>query len=50
MNGRAVMTKKMRYEAGSGNVFADVGLPNADEHLIKAQLVHKIGALMKAAS
>jgi predicted XRE-type DNA-binding protein len=40
--------KKMRYEAGSGNVFADVGLPNADEHLIKAQLVHKIGALMKA--
>jgi predicted XRE-type DNA-binding protein len=28
-------------------VFADIGVPNADEHLVKAQLVHKIDALMK---
>src|ERR1700730_11009983 len=36
------------YEVGSGNVFADIGLPNAEEHLIKAQLVYKIDALMGA--
>lgn len=35
------------YELGSGNVFADVGVPNAEEHLIKASLVYKIGTLMK---
>ena len=28
--------------------FADLGLPNADDHLIKAQLVFKIEGLMKA--
>jgi hypothetical protein len=27
------------HEIGSGNVFADIGAPNADEHLVKAQLV-----------
>jgi predicted XRE-type DNA-binding protein len=35
------------YEVGSGNVFADAGLPNAEEHLIKAKLVYKIDTLMK---
>jgi predicted XRE-type DNA-binding protein len=33
---------------GSGNVFADIGLPNAEEHLVKAKLVYKIDGLMKA--
>ena len=42
------MKKKAGYEVGSGNVFADIGLPNAGEHLIKAQLVYRIDALMKA--
>ena len=42
------MTKKIRHEVGSGNVFADIGLPSAEEHLIKAQLVYKIDVLMKA--
>jgi predicted XRE-type DNA-binding protein len=28
-------------------VFQDLGLPNADEHLVKAQLVFRIDALMK---
>lgn len=41
------MSKK-RYEVGSGNVFKDLGLPNAEEHLVKAQLVSKIDAIMKA--
>jgi predicted XRE-type DNA-binding protein len=42
------MKKGIDYEKGSGNVFTDIGLPNADEHLIKAQLVYKISGLMKA--
>jgi predicted XRE-type DNA-binding protein len=42
------MKKKLDYEVGSGNVFADIGLPNAQEHLVKAQLVYKIDGLMKA--
>jgi predicted XRE-type DNA-binding protein len=32
---------------GSGNVFADIGVPNADEHFVKAQLVFKIDSIMK---
>ena len=39
---------KKTYEIGSGNVFKDLGVPNAEEHLIKAQLVYKIDKLMKA--
>ena len=38
---------KQRYETGSGNVFRDIGVPNAEEHLIKAQLVFKIDTIMK---
>jgi predicted XRE-type DNA-binding protein len=40
------MSKK-RYEVGSRNVFKDLGLPNAEEHLVKAQLVYKIDTIMK---
>jgi len=40
------MSKK-RYEVGSGNVFKDLGIPNAEEHLVKAQLVFKIDRIMK---
>jgi predicted XRE-type DNA-binding protein len=39
--------KTPAHTKGSGNVFADVGLSNAEEHLIKAQLVFKIDTLMK---
>jgi predicted XRE-type DNA-binding protein len=35
------------YETGSRNVFKDLGLPNAEEHLIKAQLVFKIDTILK---
>jgi predicted XRE-type DNA-binding protein len=35
------------HEIGSDNVFADIGLPNAGEHLVKAQLVVKIDRLIK---
>jgi predicted XRE-type DNA-binding protein len=35
------------YAIGSGNVFADIGVPNAEEHLVKAHLVSKIDSLVK---
>lgn len=35
------------YEIGGSNVFKDIGIPNAEEHLVKAQLVFKIDVLMK---
>jgi len=40
------MSKKT-HEVGSRNVFEDIGVPNADEHLVKAQLVFKIDTIMK---
>jgi predicted XRE-type DNA-binding protein len=39
--------RKKRYEIGSRNIFKDLGLPNAEEHLVKAQLVYKIDVIMK---
>jgi len=42
------MKKEIKHEVGSGNVFADIGLPNAEEHLVKAQLVYKIDGIMKS--
>ncbi len=39
--------RERKYEIGSRNVFKDLGLPNAEEHLVKAQLVFKIDAIMK---
>ncbi len=41
------MSNKKRYEGGSGNVFKDIGVPNAEEHLVKAQLVFKIDTILK---
>ncbi|HEX8662599.1 MAG TPA: helix-turn-helix transcriptional regulator [Beijerinckiaceae bacterium] len=35
------------HEVGSGNVFADLRLPDAEEHLVKAQLVLKISTIMR---
>jgi predicted XRE-type DNA-binding protein len=41
------VTNKRGYETGSRNVFKDIGVPNAEEHLVKAQLVFKIDTIMK---
>src|SRR4051812_43428750 len=41
------MKRAIQVEMGSANIFADVGLPNPEEHLLKAQLVAKISDLMK---
>ncbi len=42
------MTKKVDIERSSGNVFADIGRPNAEEHFLKAQLVSRLSDLIKA--
>jgi predicted XRE-type DNA-binding protein len=34
-------------ETGSGNVFTDLGLPDADAHLLKAQLVSRIDGIIR---
>jgi predicted XRE-type DNA-binding protein len=41
------MPKLPVQNASSENVFADLGLPNADELLLKAQIVTEISRLMK---
>ena len=42
------MKKKVRVTKSSGNVFADIGLPNAAEHSIKADIVLRISARIKS--
>ena len=43
------MTKKAlpAHEVSSGNIFADLGLPNAEEHQLKAALVVQLSRLIK---
>ena len=36
------MTRKMKVEVGGRNIFADLGLPDADTHFLKAQIVSEI--------
>jgi predicted XRE-type DNA-binding protein len=38
----------IEIERGSGNVYADLERPGADEMLVKAQLAAKIGEIIKA--
>ena len=40
------MSKKQNKTEGL-NVFKDIGVPNAQEHFVKAQLVYKIETIMK---
>ena len=37
----------IEIEAGSGNVYADLGMADADEMIVKAQLAIKIGEIIK---
>ncbi|MBI1738259.1 MAG: XRE family transcriptional regulator [Acidobacteria bacterium] len=41
------MRSKSGYTVSSGNVFADLGFPNAEEMLAKAELAHKITAIIQ---
>ena len=36
------MTRKVKVEMSSGNIFADLGLPDAEAHFLKAQIVSEI--------
>ena len=38
----------LQIEKSSGNVFKDLGLPNPEEHLAKAELAMKINDLIKS--
>jgi predicted XRE-type DNA-binding protein len=40
--------RKVRVEEGSGNVFADLGLPNPEQELLKARLTLQIHKIVKA--
>jgi predicted XRE-type DNA-binding protein len=41
------MRTKTDHTVGSGNVFADLGFPNAEEMLAKAELAQKITAIIE---
>lgn len=42
------MSKKIQVEQGSGNVFADIGLPSPEERLAKADLAIRISDAIRA--
>jgi len=42
------MSKKIQVEEGSGNVFADIGLPNPEQRLAKAGLAIRISEAIRA--
>ena len=42
--------RKTRAKLGSGNVFADLGLPNPEQELLKARLTLQIYKIVKARS
>jgi predicted XRE-type DNA-binding protein len=42
------MSPKPTITRGSGNVFADIGLLNADEHQMKARIVMGLAAIIEA--
>jgi len=40
------MSKRIRVEKGSGNVFADIGFPNPEEALAKAEIARRINHML----
>lgn len=42
------MTKKIQVEESSGNIFRDIGLPNPEERLAKADLAIRIAEAIRA--
>ena len=45
--GKHKASERIAVHAGSGNVYADLGYPDADEMLVKAQLVSKIAEIIR---
>ena len=44
---RSMKTEKLKVERGSGNVFADLGRPDAETQLLKAGLVTRIDKIIR---
>ena len=40
------MNNDIKIQASSGNIFQDIGFPNADEMLMKAELVRQISEII----
>ena len=40
-------SQSVKIERGSGNVFADLGLPDAETHLLKAELLTRIDRIIR---
>lgn len=47
MNDSSPASADAAVECGSANVFADLGLPDSDTHLLKAGLVTRIDAIVR---
>jgi len=47
MEGRLMTADKDETDHDSGNVFADLGLPDPEAHLLKAQLVTRIDDIVR---
>ena len=45
---KRILTKRINVEQSSGNVFADIGLPNPQERLAKADLAIRIAEAIRA--
>jgi len=43
------MVRRAKVQPGSGNIFADLGLPDAKAHLLKAQIVSRFSPSPRAA-
>jgi predicted XRE-type DNA-binding protein len=41
------MSDEIEFEEGSGNVFTDLGLPDPEEMLLKAHLVHQVSVILE---
>src|ERR1017187_911792 len=41
-----LMAKQIQIEKGSGNVFADIGLPNPEEALAKAEIARQVNRIL----
>ena len=42
------MSKPIEVHYGTDNIFADIGLPNPEEHLAKAELAFRISNLIRS--
>lgn len=42
------VTERLEIQEGSGNVYRDLGFPDAEEMLVKAQLVSKIREIIRS--